>query len=282
MLLHYIAPGLEDMFFVRALFVFILSALRYTLFAGGAYLLFYVWKRRDWFYKKIQQKYPEQRRIIYEMRYSFTTFAIIAVVITAMIMLSQQGYTRLYTDIAEYGWFYFFASFGIAALIHDTYFYWMHRLMHHPKLFKHVHKVHHMSHNPTPWAAFSFHPIEAILEFGFVPFMVIVFPFHPIILVSFGIYMITLNVMGHLGFEVFPKGFTQHWFFRWFNSSTHHNMHHKHVNCNYGLYYNVWDYLMGTNHKKYHQTFEEVANRPKPAKEPDAESADKDLKPAHA
>lgn len=277
MILQYVAPGLEDVLFFRAVMIFLLATLRYALFAGLAYLVFYVWKRRDWFYKKIQQKYPEQRRIIYEIRYSLTTFAIIAVLITILTVLTKNGYTRLYTDIAEYGWPYFFISFGIAALIHDTYFYWMHRLMHHPKLFKHVHKVHHMSHNPTPWAAFSFHPIEALLEFGFVPFMVVLIPFHPIILIVFGVYMITLNVMGHVGFEMFPKGFTRHWFFRWFNSSTHHNMHHKYVKCNYGLYYNVWDHIMGTNHNKYHETFEEVANRPKP----EAEDATEELKPVH-
>lgn len=69
------------------------------------------------------------------------------------------------------------------------------------------------------------------------------------------------NVMGHLGFELFPKYFTRHWFGQWLNSSTHHNMHHRYVNCNYGLYLNLWDRLMKTNHDKYHDTFDEVKAR---------------------
>jgi sterol desaturase/sphingolipid hydroxylase (fatty acid hydroxylase superfamily) len=91
--------------------------------------------------------------------------------------------------------------------------------------------------------------------------MVFLIPLHPIAIAIFAIYMVTLNVMGHLGFEMFPKGFTQHKIFGLHNTSTHHNMHHKLVNCNYSLYFNIWDKLMGTNHAKYHSTFDEVASR---------------------
>ena len=53
-------------------------------------------------------------------------------------------------------------------LLHDTYFYWAHRAMHHPKIYRHVHLVHHLSQNPSPWAAFAFHPFEAVIEAGIV------------------------------------------------------------------------------------------------------------------
>jgi lathosterol oxidase len=64
-----------------------------------------------------------------------------------------------------------------------------------------------------------------------------------------------------LGFELFPSGFTTNKLTRWHNTSTHHNMHHKYFSCNYSLYFNVWDRLMGTNHAKYEETFEEVCER---------------------
>ena len=35
-------------------------------------------------------------------------------------------------------------------------------------------------------------------------------------------------------------------------------MHHRFVRCNYGLYYNVWDRLMGTNHERYEDEFDRV------------------------
>lgn len=38
-------------------------------------------------------------------------------------------------------------------------------------------------------------------------------------------------------------------------------MHHKYFNCNYGLYFNIWDRIMGTNHENYFDTFREVTHR---------------------
>ncbi len=55
---------------------------------------------------------------------------------------------------------------GLAAMLaaHDFYFYWIHRWMHAPALYRFFHEVHHRSFNPTPGAAFSFHPLEVLLE----------------------------------------------------------------------------------------------------------------------
>jgi len=185
-------------------------------------------------------------------------------------LAEQAGYTKIYTDFSAYGWAYFIFTTVLFIFVHDAYFYFTHRAMHHPKVFKYVHKVHHMSNNPTPWAAFSFHPLEAIVEFGIIPIMVFLVPLHPAAILIFAVYMVTLNVMGHLGFEIFPRGFTQHKLLGWHNTSTHHNMHHKYVNCNYSLYFNIWDRLMNTNHAKYHTVFDEVTNRPNPHKAPEA------------
>jgi len=44
-------------------------------------------------------------------------------------------------------------------------------------------------------------------------------------------------------------------------------MHHRYTKCNYGLYFNFWDRLMGTNHKQYHEMFDEVASREKEGNE---------------
>jgi Delta7-sterol 5-desaturase len=49
------------------------------------------------------------------------------------------------------------------------------------------------------------------------------------------------------------------------NTATHHNMHHQLLKHNFGLYFNFWDRLMGTNHPEYEQRFEEIAQRTHPA-----------------
>jgi uncharacterized protein (DUF2147 family) len=75
--------------------------------------------------------------------------------------------------------------------------------------------------------------------------------------------MIVRNVIGHLGFEILPKGFTRNKWVNWNTVITHHNMHHEHFHYNYGLYFSWWDRLMKTEHEKYHETFDEVKSRPK-------------------
>ena len=75
--------------------------------------------------------------------------------------------------------------------------------------------------------------------------------------------MMTLNVIGHLGYEIYPKHWTRHWLGRWQNTSTHHNMHHELVKGNYGLYFNWWDKGLGTNHERYLDRFDEITTQAK-------------------
>ena len=70
-----------------------------------------------------------------------------------------------------------------------------------------------------------------------------------------------LNVIGHLGYEIYPKGFNTHWLFRWKTPSTHHNMHHMKFNGNYGLYFTWWDRIFKTEFKDYNETYEKVQTR---------------------
>ena len=67
--------------------------------------------------------------------------------------------------------------------------------------------------------------------------------------------------MGHLGYEIFPKGMNRHWLGKWINTSVNHNMHHKYFHGNYGLYFTFWDRLMGTTRSDYDKVFDEVVKR---------------------
>ncbi len=126
-----------------------------------------------------------------------------------------------------------------------------------------VHRVHHESTNPSPWASYSFHPWEALIQALVLPILVFTLPLHPLTIFIFLTYMIVRNVMGHLGFEILPKGFTKNKCLNWNTAVTHHNMHHEHFHSNYGLYFTWWDRLMKTENARYHESFDEVKSRPK-------------------
>lgn len=242
-----------------ALFGIIL--IRYFIFAGGAYIIWWKWKREAWFHKRIQLKYPSSRLIRKEIQYSVATSMIFAVTGGMLFWAWKEGYTQVYLDIHQYGWPYFFFSIVVMILFHETYFYWTHRLMHLKAFYMSVHKIHHDSNNPSPMAAFSFHPYEGLIEAGFLPILALIMPAHPAAILFFLTFMTVLSVINHLGYEVYPHWFSRNWLMKGLITSTHHNMHHSKLHCNYGLYFTWWDFIMKTHHPDYEKLYDEVHSR---------------------
>lgn len=150
-------------------------------------------------------------------------------------------------------------------IAHDAYFYWAHRFMHHPRLFKHFHRAHHRSITPTPWAAYSFAMPEAAVMFLFVPLWQFFVPTPGWVLFTWLNFQIIRNAMGHAGFEFFPRWWLDSPLTRWINTTVHHDLHHNGgFNTNYGLYFTWWDRWMGTEHPRYHEKFGEVTGRTQP------------------
>src|SRR5579871_322775 len=235
---------------------------RYFMVAGIAFLLFYILLARFISYKKIQSKYPRAKDYGREISFSlFTMFLFASVPFFLVKNPAVVGHTTLYKNISDHGWVYFFLAFPIMAIMHDTYFYWAHRLMHHKKLFKLFHLVHHQSTNPSPWAAYAFHPLEAIVEIGIYPIFLFMIPIHYLHFFIFFLLSIIYNVYGHLGYELYPKNFSRNWFGKWMNTSVSHNQHHQYFKGNYGLYFTFWDRMMGTLRNDYDEHFETVTSK---------------------
>ena len=241
--------------------ILLTDLLRYLIPASIAYLLFWKVFKSRLLHRFIQQKNRKSQQLQREFLYSMSTVFIFSLNGLAIHALASMGYTQIYTDFSRHGWTWFFISIILMMLIHDTYFYWAHRLMHHPKLYRHVHLVHHRSTSPSPWAAYAFHPFEAMIEAAVFWVFIFAFPVYPLALFTFLFYMITRNVLGHLGIELFPKWFLRSKWLNWHTTTTHHDLHHKNFNTNYGLYFSWWDKWMGTEDKSYQDTFEEVAGR---------------------
>ncbi len=237
---------------------------RYFMFAGIAFLLFYIFFRNRWLYRKIQNRFPKNTDYLREAFYSALTISIFALVSLVLFWYPPVAkHTTLYKNIADYGWGYYFAIFPVLFILHDTYFYFAHRLMHHKSLFKWFHLVHHQSTNPSPWAAYAFHPLEAVVEVGIVLVFSFTLPIHKTHLMIFFLMMIVYNVYGHLGYELYPKGFSKSAVGKWINTSVNHNQHHQYFKGNYGLYFLFWDRLLGTIREDYDERFEDVKTREK-------------------
>ena len=237
------------------------DGIRYTLFAGTAWLLGYVWLRPRWVRRKILPANPARQDVWREVRYSLRTVVIYGVVGVTTIWATQRGWTRLYLDLGARGAGWFWASIAVTIVLHDTYFYWTHRLLHHRRIFRWAHVTHHRSTNPSPWAAYAFAPAEAVVQAGIFPLAVCLYPLHPLAFLIFMLWQVGFNVLGHAGFEIYPRALMDSWLGNVLNTPTNHVMHHEFVRGNYGLYFNVWDRLMGTNHECYEARFREVTSR---------------------
>ena len=132
-------------------------------------------------------------------------------------------------------------------MIQDTYYYWLHRLMHQPRIFRYVHAGHHRSRQPTPFASFSFDWAEAALNAWVMPALVFVIPIHPAVIFTLLSLATVAAVLNHAGAEVLPRWLVEGPIGRWLISASHHSLHHSHYNANYGLYFRIWDKLMGTD-----------------------------------
>ena len=234
--------------------------IRYAFLATFAFVLFYIIWKNKMMHRKIQPKFPTNNDYFRDAFFSAVSIAIFSVtaVLTFFVI---TPYTNMYSDISEYGWAYYIFSIVWMFFLHDAYFYWSHRLMHHPFLFKWVHLTHHKSNNPSPWTAYAFHPLEAVLETAIVPIIAFSIPTHRTAIIAYMLFQIIYNIYGHLGYEIFPTNMHKHWLGKWFNTSVSHNMHHKYATQNYGLWTTIWDRTFGTMHHKYDEAYENATQK---------------------
>lgn len=139
----------------------------------------------------------------------------------------------------------------LASIWADYHFFAVHRVMHawFPPgsrwpdggrwLYRHVHSVHHKSHNPNPWSGLSMHPVEHALYFSRAPLYVALcrgcaVRCHPVVWLACGVRALLGPAPGHHGFE-------DHM------GSKFHNLHHRYFECNYGTRpTDGMDWLFGT------------------------------------
>ena len=159
----------------------------------------------------------------------------------------ERGWTRIYSNAADYPLWWLPVSVLVYLILHDTWFYWTHRLMHRPNWFKLAHAVHHASRPPTAWAAMSFHPIEAISGAVLIPALVFLIPIHWGALLTVLLVMTVMGVTNHMGWELFPRWLVNGPAGEWLITASHHQRHHDKYLSNFGLYFRFWDRLCGTD-----------------------------------
>lgn len=227
-------------------FLWLNNLSRYLLLAGLAYYIFWIWgfdRFKDRFLYDVK---PEKKDLMREMTFSILSTLIFLIPTIFALLVKDLGWNKVYFDISEKPLGWYVASYVIVFFIHDAYFYWTHRLMHHRKLYNLFHRIHHLSKKPTPLAAFAFHPLEALVESAVFVIISFTLPVHFSVLIIFNLFSLFMNVYGHLGYSLFTEKQLESFPWKYFGHSTHHSWHHQYFRGNYGFYLRFWDKFMGT------------------------------------
>ena len=225
--------------------------LRYFAIAGSLHLFFYSGVGNLLSQRVVPLAPPSGTSIRRDIKLSVCSAVIFALCAAAIVSGYDAGISSLYSDIHAYGLWYLGISYGLVLLLQDTYFYFIHRLFHHPKLFRWFHQGHHRSSRPTPWTSFAFDPAEAAIQSLFLIAIVSILPLHFITVIAVLITMTVWAVVNHLGLDLFSPAFPHHWLGRWLIGPAHHSIHHNRYRMHYGLYFTFWDRLLGTNDINY-------------------------------
>ena len=122
----------------------------------------------------------------------------------------------------------FIALFFLVPFVHEVGFYFAHRFLHFPWLFRIAHFLHHRNNNPGPWSGLSMHPIEHVIYFSSALIFLIV-PAHPIHIINLLSRLGLAPAQGHTGFDRVVTGDDAS-----VDTSYYaHYLHHKYFEVNY-------------------------------------------------
>lgn len=206
----------------------------YFTFAGLSY---------KYIFNKEMEKHPRflKNQVKLEIQASMNAFLPLDFLTVPWFVLEVRGHSKLYHNISDHGWAYAILSVPLFLVFTDFLIYWVHRLEHHPRLYKHVHKPHHKWLVPTPWASHAFHPLDGYaqsLPYHIFPF---VFPLHRMISIGLFVFVNLWSILIHDSDMICNSPLE-----KIINGPSHHTLHHLFFTCNYGQYFTVCDRVGGS------------------------------------
>ena len=217
------------------------------LVAGGLHLYFYVFKRQadDRHYDarplvKNSRVFTFNNQILDNMFWTCASGVTIWSALEVVMMWGlANGYAPALLWPQQAGWLILLIF--LVPVWETFYFFLIHRLLHWPPLYRHVHSLHHRNTNVGPWSGMSMHPVEHLIYFGSVMIHWIV-PANPLLIIFHLQYFTLSAATTHTGYEGLVFGGKK----RLALGTFHHQMHHRFFECNYGGLEIPWDKWFGS------------------------------------
>ncbi|KAL8674611.1 MAG: hypothetical protein Q9168_000986 [Polycauliona sp. 1 TL-2023] len=189
-----------------------------------------------------------KNQVSLEIKQAFQALPVMAIFTVPFFVGEVQGYAKLYDTLAEAPfWLYNILQFPLFICFTDFFIYWIHRGLHHPKVYRTLHKPHHKWIMPTPYASHAFHPLDGFAQS--IPYHVFpfIFPLNKIAYVALFAFINIWTVFIHDGEYVANSSIV--------NGAACHTMHHLYFNYNYGQFTTIWDRFGGSYRKPNEELF---------------------------
>ena len=195
--------------------------------------------------RNVQQGWPGWRMLIRDISLSAVALEV-GSLLSALLAayLFQRQWLR--ADLAKPSAASLLIQASGTITLYDLYLFGVHRLLHLGPLFTYLHSVHHRSTAPTPVTAFAIHPIEAVINFVFLPAFMVLTPVNFYAVMAAGLYFQVAAIVLHSGHEVFPRWWRRSALGYLFPTVRFHDFHHSQGAGNYGIITTIWDRLFGT------------------------------------
>ncbi len=215
--------------------IFIRNLCLMFLVAGGLHLYFYTFRKqadqRHYDarpFPKKNQVFTFNNQVLDNMFWSCASGVTIWTAYEVLMMWAMaNGYVPTLTWATDAGWIVLLIF--LIPIWETLYFYLIHRMLHWPWFYKHVHHLHHRNTNVGPWSGLSMHPLEHIIYLGSVMIHWIV-PANPLVIIYHLQHYTLTAATTHTGFEGIER--RNRWLFGL--GTFHHQIHHRYYDCNYG------------------------------------------------
>ena len=178
-----------------------------------------------------------------QKRLTWLNLALLCTLGAAVTGLALRGTLALPAGLPGIGTFA--VEVALYVLAFDVYFYLLHRLLHAPLAFRHVHAVHHRARDVDLWSTIAMHPAEFLAIVAFVPLALLAAPVHVASLLAVCTFLGASIAFAHSGFEF--RADTDRTLLRaLYLMPRIHASHHVHRSCNFGAITTVFDRALGT------------------------------------
>lgn len=132
----------------------------YFLLSSLSYLILYIWGKER-FTPRGEELKVEKELFWHDIKWSFLNI----LGETPLVTLIKMGYPYFSKVQYTIQWHPLLPLYLILHVVYDEFLtYWFHRLLHHPRIYRYLHSIHHASKSVTPFTGFAFHPIDAFIQ----------------------------------------------------------------------------------------------------------------------